>query len=99
MQSNNITDRALSFIACVGHEKLETTYCVNSGIEYSHDEDFERVVLEQFWKRGSDAPERRRAFRTMYRGFTNTQSRISLAVCRCLLISRSPAMSTRRLPL
>ena len=85
VQSNNITDHALSFIACVGHEKLETTYCVNSGIEYSYDEDFERVVLEQFWKRGSDAPERRRAFRTMYRGFTNTQSRMVDNAIRSLL--------------
>ena len=50
MHSNNKIDHSLSFIACVGHEELEATYCVNSGIEYSHDEDFERVVLEQFWK-------------------------------------------------
>ena len=58
---------------------------MNSGIECSHDEDFERVVLEQFWKRGSDAPERRRAFRTMYRGFTNTQSRMVDNAIRSLL--------------
>ena len=83
--SNNKTDHSLSFIACVGYEELEATYCVNSGIECSHDEDFERVVLEQFWKRGSDAPERRRAFRTMYRGFTNTQSRMVDNAIRSLL--------------
>ena len=76
VRSDSKTDYSLSFIACVGHEELESAYCVNSEIEHSQDEDYERVVLEQFWKRGSDAPERRRAFRTMYRGFTNTQSRM-----------------------
>ena len=85
VRSNNKTDYSLSFIACVGHEELETAYCVNSEIEYSHGEDYERVVLEQFWKKGSDAPERRRAFRTMYRGFTNTQSRMVDDAIRSLL--------------
>lgn len=76
VNSSNIKDHYLSFFACSGFKQLESAYCVNNEIERDQDENYERVVLEQFWKKGSDAPERRRAFRTMYRGFTNTQSRL-----------------------
>ena len=85
INSSEKTDYSLYFIACVGHEDLQTAYCVNNENEHNQCENYERVVLEQFWKRGSDAPERRRAFRTMYRGFTNTQSRMVDDAIRSLL--------------
>lgn len=69
-------DSRLMFLGCLGFEPLAEAYSASCEIINDTDDNYERVVLEQFWKRGSSAPDRRRAFRTMYRGFDNTQDRM-----------------------
>lgn len=69
-------DSHLMFLGCSGFEPLTETYSTSCETIYDIDDNYERVVLEQFWKKGSTAPERRRAFRTMYRGFDNSQDRM-----------------------
>lgn len=66
-------DSRLMFLGCSGFERLAEAYSMGRETINDTDNNYERVVLEQFWKRGSSAPDRRRAFRTMYRGFDNTQ--------------------------
>ena len=94
INSDTQKDCLLSFFDCIGFEQLESAYCVNVEADIQQDDNYERVVLEQFWRKGSESPDRRKAFRTMYRGFTNTQGRmvdeaIQLLLKKDILIKRN----------
>lgn len=68
----NEKNNDLIFLGCTGHEDLlkELTYPETE----IHDVeiDYEKIVLEQFWKVGSNL-EPRRAFRTIYKGIENNK--------------------------
>lgn len=61
-------DCELIFLSCCGHEPFaqaayrETKKAETSGVDY------ERIVLEQYWKPGYDMAEPRRAYQTLLRG-------------------------------
>lgn len=61
------TDRGIAFFLCHGHEEFEALACQ----ECENKElpmDYERKVLEQFWKPGYETAEPRRADDTMMKG-------------------------------
>lgn len=56
----------LIFMGCSGHEKLDSPHIsveMDENIDY-----YEKLVLEQFWKRGSDRAEMRRTYTALFRG-------------------------------
>lgn len=56
----------LVFMGCNGHEKLTSPHVF---VEEDESVDFyEKLVLEQFWKRGSDRAEMRRTYTALFRG-------------------------------
>lgn len=61
----------LIFMGCSGHEKLLSSYDyeeTEENIDY-----YEKLVLEQFWKRGSDRAEMRRTYTALFRGTKNSE--------------------------
>jgi len=58
----------LVFLGCSGHESIAQRYAMNNVNDEIEPENYERIVLEQFWKIGRDAPEKRRAFTTIKKG-------------------------------
>lgn len=61
----------LIFMGCDGHEKL-TSPLVSIESEESVDY-YEKLVLEQFWKRGSDRAEMRRTYTALFRGTKSSE--------------------------
>lgn len=60
-------DCELIFLSCSGHQQFaEAAYREQKKIE--HIVDYERIVLEQYWKPGYDTAEPRRAYQTLLRG-------------------------------
>lgn len=60
-------DCELIFLSCSGHQQFaEAAYRENKKVE--HIVDYERTVLEQYWKPGYDMAEPRRAYQTLLRG-------------------------------
>ena len=60
-------DCELIFLSCTGHQRFaEAAYRENKKVE--HIVDYERTVLEQYWKPGYDMAEPRRAYQTLLRG-------------------------------
>lgn len=60
-------DCELIFLSCSGHEQFaEAAYREQKKVE--HIVDYERIVLEQYWKPGYDTAEPRRAYQTLLRG-------------------------------
>ena len=64
-------DCQLIFLSCSGHQQFaEAAYRENKKVE--NIVDYERTVLEQYWKPGYDMAEPRRAYRTLLRGVAQT---------------------------
>ena len=70
--NHNKNNNTLIFLGCVGFESIVKMYD-------NHDDDneendiinYEKVLLEQFWKVGYSTPEPRRSFTAIYKGITN----------------------------
>lgn len=69
----------LIFMNCIGHEKLISPHILietDESVDY-----YEKLVLEQFWKRGSDRAEMRRTYTALFRGTkSNEQIHIQNAI-------------------
>lgn len=59
---------SLIFLGCIGHEEFANKVSTDVSVCKEESIDYERIVLEQFWKKGSAQPEPRRAFTTMHKG-------------------------------
>lgn len=60
-------DCELIFLSCSGHQQFaEAAYRESKKVE--NPVDYERIVLEQYWKLGYDMAEPRRAYQTLLRG-------------------------------
>lgn len=70
-----ILDCELIFLSCIGHEEFASA-AYRKRKETVVAEDYERTVLEQFWKPGYEIAEPRRAYQTLLRGIApcNKQS-------------------------
>ncbi len=67
ISTGEVLDCELVFLSCSGHQQLaEAAYRENKKVEDIVD--YERTVLEQYWKPGYDMAEPRRAYRTLLRG-------------------------------
>lgn len=66
-----IANCELVFLACAGHEQFASLACRN---ERTIDEsiNYERIVLEQFWKPGYDIAEPRRAYNSLLKGISSS---------------------------
>lgn len=73
--SGNILDCELVFLACTGHETFASRAYRNKVVP-DEDVNYERIVLEQFWKPGYDTAEPRRAYLSLMKGVptSNRQS-------------------------
>ena len=60
-------NNSLIFLGCSGHEELAKKFSAPFE-KTSPDENYEKIVLEQFWKVGRAEPELRRAFTTIKKG-------------------------------
>ncbi|MDE7445013.1 MAG: hypothetical protein K2N15_04805 [Lachnospiraceae bacterium] len=74
-----VPNQNLIFMSCEGYEKL-----INSQVFIENDEDvdyYEKLVLEQFWKRGYDRAELRRTYTALFRGTkSNEQVHVQNAI-------------------
>lgn len=66
IEGNNTS---LIFLGCAGHEYFAKKVS-NTVVESDNSIDYEKTVLEQFWKKGGNSPEPRRAFTTMHKGIS-----------------------------
>lgn len=73
--SGDILDCELVFLACTGHEAFASLAYRNK-IVHHEGVNYERIVLEQFWKPGYDTAEPRRAYHSLLKGVptSNRQS-------------------------
>ena len=60
---------SLIFLGCTGHEEFSKKVSTNT-VVHEDGINYEKIVLEQFWKKGSAKPEPRRAFTTMHKGIS-----------------------------
>lgn len=66
-----LTDCELIFLACTGHETFASlAFRKQNAIDKSIN--YERIVLEQFWKPGYDIAEPRRAYNSLLKGFSSS---------------------------
>lgn len=66
-------DCELTFLACTGHEQFASlAYCDKKSNPSDNSIDYERVILEQFWKPGYDMAEPNRSFQALFKGFSNS---------------------------
>lgn len=59
------------FISCIGHERLsdELHQSISVGAKTnSNEQNYEKIVLEQFWMKGSNAADPRKTYRTLCKG-------------------------------
>jgi hypothetical protein len=61
-------DRELIFSGCAGHENLQRESSTTVQIKPENENNFEKFVLEQYWKVGYEIAEPRRTYRTLFRG-------------------------------
>ena len=67
-------DCELSFFRCQGHEEFaKCAFRKADNEDESVVENYEQLVLEQFWKPGYEQAEPRRAYRTLLKGFSQKQ--------------------------
>lgn len=67
-----IKSNSLIFLGCEGFEPIQNLFSTKESTSEEKDEmNFEKILLEQFWKVGSLNPEPRRAFTAIYRGVGN----------------------------
>lgn len=68
-------DCELIFLSCFGHEKFaENAHRENKKVENIID--YERIVLEQYWKPGYDRAEQWRAYQTLLRGVAQSDKMV-----------------------
>lgn len=66
-----VPNKNLVFMNCDGYEKLKSEQII---LEKDEDVDYyEKLVLEQFWKRGYDRAELRRAYTALFRGIKGNE--------------------------
>ena len=88
------TDCELTFLSCTGHEKFASLAYYDKIIDQQDDSiDYERVILEQFWKPGYDRAEPNRSFNALFKGVPNNDryrlvNAIELLVKKGILIKR-----------
>lgn len=62
----------LLFLGCTGYEEIAEKFGeIENSSNVKEVQDFEKVILEQFWKKGSDSLEPRRGFLTMHKGISS----------------------------
>lgn len=62
----------LLFLGCTGYEKIAEKFAEKENVSNLEDvQNFEKIILEQFWKKGSDSLEPRRGFLTMHKGIAS----------------------------
>lgn len=76
---DGVPNQNLIFMCCEGYEKLKSSQVF---IENDEDVDYyEKLVLEQFWKRGYDRAELRRTYIALFRGTkSNEQMHVQNAI-------------------
>lgn len=78
------------FISCIGHENvkaiMQSSLSINRKKEpEKNDSYYEKIVLEQYWMKGSNAAEPRRTYRTLCKGVKQKEkAKILLAVDRLI---------------
>lgn len=82
-----------AFISCTGHEKLSDVLhkmeSINVGGRNSNNEQsYEKIVLEQFWMKGSTAAEPRKTYRTLCKGVRQQDKAKVLAAVDALIHRR-----------
>lgn len=88
------TDCELTFLACTGHEQFaHMAYYDEKNNQSDNSIDYERVILEQFWKPGYDMAEPNRSFQVLFKGVPNSDrtrlvDAIELLVRKGILIKR-----------
>lgn len=71
-------NRNLIFMGCEGYEALKSS---ESFVEHENVDYYEKLVLEQFWKRGYDRAELRRTYTALFRGIkSNEQVHVQNAI-------------------
>ena len=78
------------FISCTGHEELEeilrNSMSTAVGKESSNNEKYyEKIVLEQFWMKGSNAADPRKTYRTLCKGVKQQEKAKVLAAVDALI--------------
>lgn len=75
ISSGQVVDCELIFLACAGHETF-ASLAYRDKPASNNDINYERIVLEQFWKPGYDIAEPRRAYHSLLKGISanNRQS-------------------------
>lgn len=66
-----VPNKNLVFMSCDGYEKLKNTQVLvenDENVDY-----YEKIVLEQFWKRGYDRAELRRSYIALFRGIKGNE--------------------------
>lgn len=64
-------DCELTFLACTGHEVFASLARQAESVP-NEDVNYERIVLEQFWKPGYDIAEPRRAYHSLLKGISSS---------------------------
>lgn len=84
ISQGNVVNCELIFTKCEGHEELKSiAYRGQSPIIDAID--FERKILEQFWKPGYDRAEPNRSYHTLLRGFSQTDRQKALGAIESLI--------------
>lgn len=69
--SGNILDCELTFLSCTGHEVFSTLAFRTETVQ-NVSVNYERVILEQFWKPGYDTAEPNRTYHALLRGVSSS---------------------------
>ncbi len=87
------------FISCTGHEKLKEVICESKSINTMKDSGkneryYEKLVLEQYWMKGSNAADPRKTYRTLCKGVKQQEKAKVLAavdelISRKILVRRT----------
>lgn len=68
----NTLDCELIFLSCSGHEEF-ASLAYRKEISFTTGVNYERIILEQFWKPGYDMAEPRRAYNSLLRGVSSNE--------------------------
>lgn len=68
ISTNNACNANLTFLGCSGHEELVQQYASSISTVSDNTDNYEKIILEQFWKIGRDTPEKRRSFTAIKKG-------------------------------
>lgn len=66
---DSLVEHSSVFLSCRGHENIQEALTIaDESVADENDEYYERLVLEQFWMKGSSAAEPRKTRRTLLKG-------------------------------